>query len=129
MTIGELAKKTGVRSQTLRYYEREGLLPPPARAGSGRYRVYGSDDEKRLDFILSAKAAGFTLKEIRSLLWIDRSDGSCESVRNLITRRLSDIEQRIADLDRFKKQLKQLDKTCERSDGTDCPPLSSLRAG
>ena len=105
MHIGELARKAGVNIQTIRFYEHEKLLPPPARKPSG-YRVYGEDDLPRLRFIRQAKELGFSLEEIREILRM-RAQGACpcERVISLAERHLGEIRQTILQLAGFEKEL------------------------
>lgn len=97
-TISQLAKSAGVPTSTVRYYERAGLLRPTSRSG-GNYRLYDDDALDRLRFIRAAQATGFTLDDVAALLEQDLdTPDSCAQVRNLIERRLADVEQRMADL-------------------------------
>lgn len=107
MQIGHLAKRVGVNVQTVRFYEREGLLPNPQRTQSG-YRVYGEDDLRRLQFIRQAKALGFSLEEIKGFLRM-RSVGQCPctDVIKIGERHLRDLERQIADLTKFSAGLRR----------------------
>jgi len=126
-TIGEVARRAEVGVDTVRHYERLGLLPPPARRLSG-YRQYADADVRRLRFIRRAKALGFSLEDIRSLLELS-ADGD-RGVRGVHARaqaRLDDIEARIAELQRMRRGLKKLVDACPgdgRLDG--CPILAAL---
>ncbi len=112
MRIGELAERTGVEAQTIRYYERIGLLPEPGRSQSG-YRVYGEGDEKRLRFIRSGRDVGLTLGEVREVLaFRERGEPPCAYVTETLAKRAREIEGRIAELTRFKREL---DVLLERS--------------
>ncbi len=112
MRIGVLAERTGVDAQTIRYYERIGLLPEPGRTGSG-YRVYGEGDEKRLRFIRSGRSMGLTLGEVREVLaFREREEPPCAYVTETLASRAREIESRIAELTRFKREL---DVLLERS--------------
>jgi len=95
LTIGELARRTGIPTSTLRYYERSGLIEPVARTGAN-YRLYGPHEVDRLRFIRAAQTAGFTLVDIRMLL--DYRDGRpvpCRDVRSMIENRLAAVEERV----------------------------------
>ena len=105
MQIGELANRAGVNIQTIRFYEREKLLPPPARKPSG-YRVYSKDDLRRLRFVRQAKELGFSLEEIREILRM-RAQGACPCGRviSVAERHLGEIRQTIRQLAGFEKEL------------------------
>jgi len=127
LTIGTVAKRAGVPIDTIRYYEREGLLPEPLRRASG-YRSYNESAIKRLRFIRRAKDLGFTLEEIRDLLALssDRR-GGVKAVRKRAEQRLADIEARIAELVRIRTGLQQLIEACPgHGDPEHCPILRAL---
>lgn len=113
LRIGELASRSGISAETLRYYEREGLLPPPRRGDNG-YRLYSSDNLERIAFIRRAKAVGFTLDEIRELLSFDteRDVHTCAEVRHFAEAKRRDIEARLRELERMRDALTQLIDTC-----------------
>lgn len=127
MKIGEVARRVGIPIDTVRYYERNGLLPPPARRASG-YRDYHDSDIARLNFVLRAKALGFTLIEIRELLGLsDAAEGDMGNIRELAAAKLRDIEQRIGQLARVRDALKGLVEACPgRGHGSGCPIRSAL---
>ncbi len=126
MKIGELSREADVSVETVRYYERLGLLPKVRRTESG-YRKYSEDELRRLKFIVHAKELGFTLDEIGRLLSI-RSDGSeCESVRALAESKARDLESRIKKMSRMKSVLLELARQCEKKGVLDpCPVLKTL---
>ncbi|HFE45569.1 MAG TPA: MerR family transcriptional regulator [Nannocystis exedens] len=127
LTIGQLASAVDVGVQTLRYYERVGLLPKPPRSASG-YRRYPSDAVVRVRFIRRAKELGFTLKEIRELfaLRID-PEKSCADVRALTRVKILDIEAKMADLDRIRGALTDLAVACRGQGPTsECPILDAI---
>jgi MerR family copper efflux transcriptional regulator len=128
-TIGAVARRAGVGIDTIRYYERENLLPAAQRRASG-YRDYGPDAVARLRFIRRAKELGFTLEEIRELLALsgDRERG-VKSVKQRAQARLGEIEQRIRELQRVKRGLKQLIDACPGHGALEhCPILRALGA-
>jgi len=128
-TIGQLAKKVGVNIETVRFYERKGLLPPPKRRESG-YRVYGEEDVRRLQFIRHAKELGFSLKEIQELLELRVDPNTtCDDVRRKAEQKIADIERRIQELQRVRKALQSLAAACiGHGPEGDCPFLEALEA-
>lgn len=127
--IGQLAKRAQVNVQTVRYYERRGLLTPARRRDSG-YRIYGADGLLKLRFIKNAQSLGFSLEEILSLLRL-RSGGraSCDSVRRKAQGHARDIRERIARLRAMERVLNGLVRTCLRRGRTEeCPILRGLEA-
>ncbi len=126
-TIGQLAKEAGVNLATVRYYERRGLLREPPRTPSG-HRQYSDDDLKRIRFIKSTQALGFSLTEIAELLSMRvTADGTCRDVRQRIEDKLSDIEDKIAALQKIKKALQNLERSCPGAGPLDdCPILAAL---
>lgn len=127
MTIGTVARRAGVGIDTIRYYEREKLLPAPRRRASG-YRDYDSAAVERLRFIRRAKELGFTLDEIRELLALsaDRERG-VKSVKLRAQARLGEVEARIHELQRVKRGLKQLIDACPGHGPLErCPILHAL---
>ncbi|GLQ51328.1 heavy metal-responsive transcriptional regulator [Dyella flava] len=127
LTIGAVAKRAGVAIDTIRYYEREGLLPEPLRRASG-YRSYNESVISRLRFIRRAKDLGFTLEEIRDLLALsaDRHRG-VKAVKQRAEQRLASIDARIAELMRIRTGLEQLIEACPgRGDPGHCPILRAL---
>ncbi len=128
LTVGKLAKIVGINLETVRYYERIGLLPKPERTESG-YRLYGNKDVKRLLFIVKAKELGFTLKEIKELLNLKiESKGTCGDVKKIAMNKISDIENKIKDLTRIKNVLQKLIAHCINEEITtdDCPILEAI---
>lgn len=126
-TIGAASRRAGVGIDTIRYYEREGLLPKPTRRASG-YRDYNRGAIERLRFIRRAKDLGFTLADIRELLALsaDRERG-VGSVKHRAAERLAEIEQRIRELQRMKRGLKQLIDACPGHGALEhCPILHAL---
>lgn len=127
MTIGQLARCAGVGVETVRYYERRGLLQEPKRGQSG-YRQYDAEAMSRLQFIKRAKDLGFTLREVAELLSLvrDRS-ASAVDVRSRARDKIADIEARIDSLQRMLKALKALTSACDQHGTVDeCPLLDAL---
>jgi len=127
MKIGELAKRAEVPIDTVRYYEREGLIPPPVRRASG-YRDYLEADVDRLRFMRRAKALGFTLHEIRDLLSLTAMVGDDMAELNTQTHaKLRDVEARIESLTRIRDALQGLVNACPGHGSLDrCPILAAL---
>ncbi|GAB4374336.1 MAG: helix-turn-helix domain-containing protein [Acidobacteriota bacterium] len=127
LTPGRLARRAGVNLQTIRYYERRGLLDPPPRTESN-YRVFPPDAVARLRFIRRAQELGFTLEEIRELLSLRASPrANCESVRRRALEKMQEIDRRVGMLRRMKRALASLVHQCEgRRPATDCPILAAL---
>src|SRR5262249_19955024 len=126
IAIGALSKHTGTNIETIRYYERVGLLPAPARS-SGGYRLYGTDHLKRLSFIRRARALGFSLAEVRKLLTLaDQRRRPCSEVRAVAAAHLKDVKGKIADLRRMERVLKETVARCQAGSGSHCPMIDAL---
>ena len=127
MKIGEVARAADVGIDAVRFYEREGLLPKPARRPSG-YRDYRSDAVLDLRFIKRAKELGFSLKEISELLSISRKpDAAAQDVRKLAEEKLADLEDKIRSLQRMKRALRKVAESCPgQGPISDCSILRSL---
>ena len=127
LTIGQLARRAGVGIETVRFYEREGLIPEPPRRPSG-YRDYPLETVTRIVFIRRAKDLGFSLKEINELLdFRVKPRRSCSRVKQSAEAKIADIDGKIASLQRMRRALKDLTRACEdRTPTTECPILSSL---
>lgn len=127
MTIGKVAKQAGVGVETIRFYEREGLVDEPRRRDSG-YRQYDPEVVRRIRFIRHAKDLGFTLREIKELLELRvEPDCHCGEVLELAQAKLADIEQRIESLQRMRQTLLKLATACRRRRRTDaCPILEAI---
>ncbi|WP_115708850.1 MerR family transcriptional regulator [Legionella sainthelensi] len=124
-TISEFARSCGVGVETIRYYQRQGILntPSPAKEfNSGKVRRYGEHDIRRLQFILSAKKAGFTLKEIKELLDLDAMNDR-ERVRYIAQNRITKLDAQIAELTKARESLYRLIKECKKADSALCPIL------
>ncbi len=127
MTIGQVARRAGVGVETVRFYERQGLLEEPARRESG-YRQYAADAVGRLRFIRRAKDLGFTLKEIKELIALGQDpDATRADVRRKAEDKIADIEARVRDLLRIKGALQALTSACDGHGPLEgCPILQAL---
>ena len=123
-TIGGIAKAAGVGVETVRYYQRRGLLPEPPRP-PGEIRRYSDQDVRRLRFIRSAQAAGFTLREIKELLDLDASDDRVRA-RELASARVAAIDAKIAELREARDALAGLALACAKKRGGPCPILRAF---
>jgi MerR family mercuric resistance operon transcriptional regulator len=122
----ELARRTGCNLETIRYYERIGMMPDPPRTGTG-YRVYDERHVSRLRFILRARELGFAIEEIRGLLdLVDGGTQTCAEVKERTERHLADVRAKIADLRRIEKVLAQTASKCSGEDVPECPVLEAL---
>lgn len=128
-TIAGLALAGGVGVETVRYYQRRGLLEQPARpdgsGSAGSVRRYGEADVRRLRFIRAAQAAGFTLEQIAELLALDAGDDHARA-RGLALERIAALDAKIAELEAARDALKRLARTCEETTSGPCPILSAF---
>jgi Cu(I)-responsive transcriptional regulator len=125
-SIGALAEATATKVETVRYYERIGLLPEPGRTRS-TYRSYGADHLARLSFIRRARDLGFTLDQVRQLLGLANSrDSDCCQVDAIAQDHLTDIDQKIADLKSLRRELRDLIGQCQRGTIADCKIIDAL---
>jgi DNA-binding transcriptional MerR regulator len=124
MKIGEISKRSGASVETIRYYEREGLLLEPERRPSG-YRQYDESTLERLEYIRRAKDLGFTLAEIRELLELSfRADAGCEHILQRAEAKVGSIEKKIRSLQQMKRSLEKIMRNCRsKSSPVDCPLL------
>ena len=129
MRTGQVARQAGVNVETLRYYERRGLLQAPPREESG-YRAYSSEAVRVVRFVKRAQELGFSLDEVEALL--DLADGgpdACETVQRLTAERMAELDRRIADLQAIHDSLQRLLATCDRPrDDRECPLIRSIAA-
>ncbi|WP_076417640.1 Zn(2+)-responsive transcriptional regulator [Colwellia sp. UCD-KL20] len=127
--IGELAKKLSVTTDTLRYYEKHGLLSPCSRSDTG-YRLYNDGNLRSLQFIISAKKCGFTLNDIQELLSIqvDKNSHSCHEVKSFTEHKLQQVEDKISELVAIQSSLKKLVEACcgGNESAAHCSILSTL---
>jgi MerR family mercuric resistance operon transcriptional regulator len=126
LAIGEVADRTGVNLETIRYYERAGLLPSPPRTAGG-HRQYGKTHVKRLNFIRRARGLGFTIEEIRALLrFSDERQQPCAKARDLAAGHLEEIRTKISDLRSMEKVLREMVARCDNDTSQDCPLIEAL---
>lgn len=127
LTIGRLAEQVGINLETVRFYERQGLLPKPPRSASG-YRLFPADAARRLKFIRRAQELGFSLSEIRELLALRLSTRTTSAeIRKCAEAKIADIEGKIRSLDEMRKSLLKLVRSCAGcAPLSECPILESL---
>ena len=126
MKIGELAKKSGCQVVTIRYYEKEGLLPPPERS-EGNYRIYGQEDLDTLRFVRHCRLHGINLAEIRELLAFKaRPTQNCEWITLLVEKHIRSVDEQIASLQHLREHLLELSSRCQGGKGAGCGILRSL---
>ena len=128
MRSGEVAQQAGVNPQTLRYYERRGLLEEPPRRPSG-YRSYAADTIDRLRFVKRAQQLGFTLAEVEALLHLaSGGPASCDQARTMATEKVAELDAKIESLQAMRKALDRLIDTCDLPRGSrKCPLINSLQ--
>ena len=125
-TIGKVSRRTGVHIETIRYYEKIGLLPKPPRSGGG-HRLYDGAHVKRLTFIRRGRELGFTLDQIRTLLaLVDGGDFTCDEVKAITLDHRADVRRKVADLRRIDRVLKAMADQCRRGRVPDCPIVDAL---
>ena len=124
LTIGALAKQAGVHVETIRYYQRRGLLDEPVRPAGG-IRRYGAATAARIAFIKRAQDIGFSLDEVKELLRLERTPG-CRDARAIAAKKLALVEARIADLQRVRRVLSTLVAACGAGTERRCPIIDSL---
>ena len=125
-TRGDLARATGCNIETIRYYEKTGLLPDPPRTDAG-YRIYSAAHATRLRFILRARELGFSMEDIRGLMGLeDGTAPTCAEVKERTERHLADVRARIADLRRIESVLAATASRCSGAEVPDCPVLDAI---
>ncbi|RED43334.1 MerR family transcriptional regulator [Aestuariispira insulae] len=128
MKRGELAVRTGCNIETIRFYEKEGILPNPPRTAAG-HRLYGAEHLKRLSFILRCRELGFTLEQTRSLLaLVDGNDYTCAEVREAALAHVDEVRRKIEDLKVIDQVLSDMAAKCDGGDVPDCPIIDTLFA-
>ncbi|MES2443422.1 MAG: helix-turn-helix domain-containing protein [Pseudomonadota bacterium] len=126
MQIGQLARATSTKVETIRFYEKIGLLAPPARTG-GNYRDYGERHLARLSFIRRARDLGFTLDQVRALLALaDDRDQSCSAVDKVAREHLAQIDQKISDLRALRQELDGIISQCTQGAISECRIIEAL---
>ena len=126
ITIGALSELTGVNIETIRYYEKIGLLPPPRRS-QGRHRLYDRDLTQRLQFVRRSRELGFSIEEIRALLrLVDQGGLGCSEAKGITEHHLADIRGKISDLKKLERVLGGLAKACDANQLPKCPLLEVL---
>jgi DNA-binding transcriptional MerR regulator len=129
LTIGALAKATATKIETVRYYERIGLLPAPGRT-AGNYRAYGADHLARLSFVRRSRDLGFSIEAVRDLLRLtDQRRRDCGAVAPIARKHLADVERKIADLTALKRELADLMAQCDKGAVTGCRVIEALSPG
>lgn len=127
IAIGELSRLTGCNIETIRYYERIGILPKAARRG--RYRSYAQGDTERLSFVRRARELGFTLEEIRALLGIATTGQvSCIEARDIAASHLANVRARLVDLRKMERVLAATVRACDTDNHVGCPLIDTLSA-
>jgi MerR family copper efflux transcriptional regulator len=133
MQIGQVAQNTGLSIDTIRFYEKQGLVHAPQRS-SGGYRVYRERDIERFRFIGRAQSLGFSFQEIRELLVIESSEGDgCSHVHDLVAAKIDQVKEKIAELKRIESRLTTAQMQCSaalmKSCNAECPVLEELESG
>lgn len=125
LTIGMLSKRTGVKVETIRYYERAGLMPQPGRTAGG-HRVYDDEQLRRLTFIRRGRELGFSLEDLRALIGLVDGGFTCGEIRDIALAHLDEIRKKIADLRRLEKTLETTATRCKGGSVPECPIIDSL---
>jgi MerR family mercuric resistance operon transcriptional regulator len=126
LSIGSLSQQSGVSIETIRYYEKIGIMPKPERSAGG-YRVYGPEHAKRLHFVRRGRELGFSLDELRGLLLlVDGHSYTCAEVHALTVEHLKDIRQKIADLKRLERVMSDVAARCTGDRVPECPVIDAL---
>lgn len=126
LNIGDLAKATGTKVETIRYYERIGLLPKPART-AGNYRIYGEDALGWLSFIRRARDLGFTIEQVRELMALANQSGrSCAAVDAIARTHLEEVKRKLADLRALERELGALIDQCTHGTIAECRIIEAL---
>jgi DNA-binding transcriptional MerR regulator len=132
MQIGQVAQSTGLSIDTIRFYEKQALVPQPPRTSAG-YRIYQERDVERLRLIGRVQNLGFSLQEIREILLIENGEGDgCAHVRDLVAAKIDQVKEKIAELKRFESHLRKAQKQCNaalmKSCNAECPVLEELES-
>lgn len=125
-SIGVLSERSGVNIETIRYYEKIGIMPSPARSPGG-YRIYGLENVRRLHFVRRGRELGFSLEELRGLLHLVNGHAfTCAQVHSLTVQHLKDIRQKIADLRRLERVMSEMARQCKGDQVPECPIIDAL---
>ena len=126
LSIGKLSQQSGVNIETIRYYEKIGVMPAPGRS-AGRFRIYGPDHIKRLGFVRRSRQLGFSLDEIRNLLrLVDGHGHTCAEVHALMLSHLAEIRRKIRDLRRLQRAMAEMAARCSGESVPECPIVDAL---
>ena len=125
ITIGRLSAAVGVKIETIRYYEKIGLMPQPPRSRGG-HRLYDSDQLRRLTFIRRARELGFALDDIRSLLGLEDDTPTCSEVNAITVNHLASVREKISSLRKLERTLSKIARECSLDDTPDCPIIEAL---
>jgi MerR family mercuric resistance operon transcriptional regulator len=126
MSIGAVSGRTGCSIETIRYYERIGLLPRPIRSAGG-HRIYGPEQERRLNFVIRCRDLGFALQEVRDLLrLVDHGQYSCADVRRMTVNHLDEVRAKLRDLRKLERSLARYVDECRGGVTPDCPIINAL---
>lgn len=126
MRIGQLARAAGTKAETIRYYEREGILPAADRTDSN-YRDYSADHLATLSFVRRSRELGFSMAQVRELLALsDRDDKPCESIDKMVQQQIAEVERKIADLARLREELNHMLSSCDADRIGNCRVVESL---
>jgi MerR family transcriptional regulator, mercuric resistance operon regulatory protein len=125
-SIGELASLTGVHFETIRYYERIGIMPRPDRLANG-YRQFNHDHLKRLNFIHKCRDLGFSLKKVEKLLgMVDHNDLTCGEIHEITLEHLTEVNAKLSRLRKLKNVLKSMSNECSQGEVPECPVIDAL---
>jgi Cu(I)-responsive transcriptional regulator len=128
MKIGDIAKRTGLKIETVRFYESEGLIDPPLRSG-GNYRLYDKSHLDRLSFVKRSRDLGFTLDQVRDLLRLaDDPRGSCAEVDAMAVQQIAEIDRKLADLQTLREEVARWGR-CDATTIADCRLIDALSSG
>ena len=126
LSIGKLSKQSGVNIETIRYYEKIGVMPAPGRSAGG-FRIYGPDHLKRLSFVRRGRQLGFSLDEIRNLLrLVDGHGHTCAEVHALMLSHLAEIRRKLRDLRRLQRAMVEMAARCSGESVPECPIVDAL---
>lgn len=126
LTMGLFAEKAGCDRETIRYYERIGLIDEPSRSAAG-YRLYQESDIRRVGFILRCRQLGFSIDEVRGLLeLVDENNYSCSDIQSLTQTHLIEVRKKLKDLRTLERALKDMVASCKANSTPDCPIIETL---